>query len=95
MENKVKDMQPPKQDGREHVPAESFEGSRGGWNADDVASQASQQNEDEIQRQIKRGDETKGDADERDNAGSADLSDTPQGREEAKNDVKGKANTNG
>lgn len=95
MENKTKDIQPPKQEGRENIPAESFEGSRGGWKADDVASQASQQDEDEIQRQIKRGDETKGDANERDNAGSADSNDTPQGREEAKNDVKGKANTNG
>ena len=95
MENKANDVQPSQQDGRENVPAERFEGSRGGWEADEVAREASQQSEDEIQRQIKRGDETKGDADERDVAGTADSNDTPQGREEAKNDLKGKANTNG
>ena len=95
MENEAKDMHESTQNTRENVPVEHFEGKRDGWTADEVAREASQQQEDEIQRQIKRGDETKGDANERDIAGSADSNDTPQGREEAKNDVKGKANTNG
>lgn len=95
MENKSNSMQPPSQNAREKVPGEQFEGSRAGWKADEVAREASQQDEDEIQRQINRGDETKGDPNERDIAGSADSNETPQGREEAKNDLKGKANTNG
>ena len=95
MENKVKNTSQSAQDTRETVPLERFEGSRAGWDADEVAREASQQQEDEIQRQIKRGDETKGDPNVRDIAGSVDSNETPQGREEAKNDVSGKANTNG
>ena len=95
MENNNKHGHSTGEDTAEKVPAEQFEGSRNGWRADEVARQASQQDENEIQRQIKRGDETKGDADARDNAGSAAFKDTPQGREEAKNDVDGKANSNG
>jgi hypothetical protein len=95
MENKVKNTSQSAQDTRETVPLERFEGSRAGWYADEVAREASQQQEDEIQRQIKRGDETKGDPNVRDIAGSVDSNETPQGREEAKNDVSGKANTNG
>ena len=48
-----------------------------------------------IQRQTLRGDETKGNPDNRDHAGSADSKDTPQGREESKNDSQNKANLNG
>jgi hypothetical protein len=95
MENNSQGEHSASKDTAEKVPAEQFEGSRGGWEADEVAREASQQNEDEIQRQIKRGDETKGDSDTRDFVGSPDSNDTPQGREEAKNDVTGKANTNG
>ncbi len=74
---------------------EKAKGSREGWNIQELADEASQQNIDEIQRQTLRGDETKGDADERDNAGNIDKNETPQGREEAKNDLKDKANVNG
>lgn len=69
--------------------------SREGWNIDELADAASQKDFDEIQRETLRGDETKGDADERDNAGGADRKDTWQGREEAKNDLGDKANANG
>lgn len=69
--------------------------SREGWNVSELADEASQKDFDEIQRETLRGGETEGDADERDNAGSADRSETWQGREEAKNDTPGKANTNG
>ncbi len=65
-----------------------------GWNIKELANEASQIDEDEIQRQTLRGDETKGNPDDRDNAGSVNTDETPQGREEAKNDVQGKANTN-
>jgi hypothetical protein len=69
--------------------------NREGWKVEKLADEASQQDVDEIQRQTLRGDETKGDADERDAAGRVDSNETAQGREEAKNDVKGKANVNG
>lgn len=69
--------------------------SRQGWKVKDLADQGSQITEDQIQRQVLRGDETKGDPDERDNAGGVDSKDTPQGREEAKSDHKGAANNNG
>ncbi len=57
---------------------------RQGWSAEEVAEEASNQESDEIYRQISRGDETKGDADERDIAGSPENTETPQGREETK-----------
>ncbi len=63
-----------------------------GWNADELAEQASQQDEDAIQRQIKRGDETKGNADDRDDAGTVDNDDTAQGREEKKTKIKEQSN---
>lgn len=66
-----------------------------GWKIDKLAEESSQISGDEIQRQVLRGDETKGDADERDHAGRTQSKDTPQGREEAKPDHKGAANTNG
>ncbi|MEJ7847024.1 MAG: hypothetical protein WKF92_02930 [Pyrinomonadaceae bacterium] len=69
--------------------------SRQGWNAEDLADQGSQINEDEIQRQVLRGDESNGEPDDRDNAGRVESKDTPQGREEAKPDHKGAANDNG
>ena len=69
--------------------------SREGWNIEELADQASQKDFNEIQRETLRGDETEGDADERDNAGSADRNETWQGREEAKNDRGDKANVNG
>ena len=69
--------------------------NREGWNVQELADEASQKNVDEIQRETLRGDETEGDANERDIAGNADRNETPQGREEAKNDIAGKANANG
>jgi hypothetical protein len=65
------------------------------WDTGKLSEEASQKDADEIQRQTLRGDESKGNPDNRDHAGSADSKDTPQGREEAKNDAGGKANVNG
>jgi hypothetical protein len=90
-----KDTQPPVQTPREGLSQDQLEGDPQGWNLDDIAGQASQRSVDEIYREARRGDETEGDADERDAAGRSETKDTWQGREEAKNDIKGKANTNG
>lgn len=95
MQNEKGDMQPPMQDEREGQSLDQIEGNPQGWNLEDIANEASQRTTDEIYREGRRGDETEGDADERDEAGRSASKDTPQGREEAKNDVKGKANTNG
>ncbi|MBC7901229.1 MAG: hypothetical protein H7070_14380 [Saprospiraceae bacterium] len=69
--------------------------SKDGWKIEDLSDEASLAGEDQIKRQILRGDESKGDPDKRDNAGAADSEHTPQGREEAKPDHKGVANKNG
>lgn len=66
-----------------------------GWDPAKLSEEASQKDADEIQRQMNRGDESKGNPNARDNAGSVKSKDTAQGREEAKNDKKGKANVNG
>jgi len=95
MQKKEKDMQPPYQDEREGVSSKEATESSEGWQVQELGDEASQKNTDEIQRETLRGDETKGDADARDHAGSLESNETSQGREEAKNDVKGKANTNG
>lgn len=60
------------------------EAEREGWSAEELAEEASLQESDEITRQILRGDETKGDADERDVVGSVDSNETPHGRKEVK-----------
>lgn len=62
---------------------------REGWSEKDVFDEASNLPSDELQRQMRRGDETKGDADKRDIAGSVESIETPQGREEAKHERSG------
>ncbi len=94
MQEKVENSKSPSQDQRDGV-SQGDEGQRDEWSVKELADEASQIDENEIQRQLRRGDETKGDAEERDIAGRSASRDTPQGREEAKNDIKGKANTNG
>ena len=68
---------------------------RGEWSAERITDEASQRSGDEIERQIRRGNEARGDADERDIAGASEFEDTPHGREEAKKNQVGKANNNG
>lgn len=65
------------------------------WNVKELAEQGAHELTDTVERQVLRGDETKGDPDERDVVGNVDSSETPQGREEAKNDQRSKANRNG
>lgn len=60
---------------------------RGELSIEEIAEQSTNQPPDEIQRQMLRGDETRGDADKRDTAGSANSNKTPQRREEAKPDT--------
>lgn len=60
-----------------------------------LADEASLMERDEIQRRILRGDETKGEPDDRDIAGAVESSETPHGRENAKTIQKGVANKNG
>jgi len=67
----------------------------GRWDADDLGTEASQMDEDEVRRRMRRGDETSGDTESRDAAGAPASIDTPHGREESKNDEPGAANQNG
>lgn len=59
---------------------------RDGWTAEEVVEEGSYQEADDTVREILRGDETKGNPDDRDTAGSPHSDDTPHGREETKNE---------
>lgn len=95
MSEKFEDLKSSAQDRRDGLSRGKEDGERDEWNVKELSDEASQIDENEIQRQLRRGDETEGDADERDIAGRSESKDTPQGREEAKNDIKNKANVNG
>lgn len=60
----------------------------------EIIDQGSRPDEDAIQRQILRGDETEGDPDERDHAGAVDYEDTPHGAEERKTQIKKETHNN-
>lgn len=60
----------------------------------EIADQASQPDRDQILRQSLRGDETKGDPDERDVAGALDHGETPHGMEEKKHQIEKEAESN-
>jgi len=60
--------------------------NREGWSVEQVTDEATNKSSDETLRQILRGDETKGNPDDRDIIGGVNSKDTPQGREEAKKD---------
>jgi hypothetical protein len=97
-ENKVKDFQPPYQEEKEGLSSADASGgsdrpTKG--EIQDITDEASHRDADGILRQTLRGDETKGDADERDAAGATKFEDTPHGREETKKDKAGAANQNG
>lgn len=59
-----------------------------GLSAEEIIEQGSRPDADAIRRQILRGDETKGDADDRDVAGALDYEETPHGGEERKTQIK-------
>ncbi len=54
------------------------------WDAEQLAEESTNKPSDEIVREMKRGDETKGNADDRDIVGGVESKDTPHGREETK-----------
>jgi hypothetical protein len=95
---KAKDFQPPYEEEREGFSAgEAAEGldRPGRSEIKDITDEASHRDADGVLRQTLRGDETKGDPNERDVAGSTKFEDTPHGREETKKDKSGAANQNG
>src|SRR5215210_2574673 len=97
-EKKVRDFQPPYQEEREGFSSEEAAGGLerpGRSQIKDITDEASHRDADGVLRQTLRGDETEGDADERDVVGSTRSEDTPQGREETKKDKAGAANQNG
>lgn len=61
---------------------------------DDIIREGSKTDVDQVIRQTRRGDETKGDPDERDVAGAVDFEDTPHGWEERKHQVEKEASEN-
>jgi hypothetical protein len=71
------------------------EGSGTDLSRDEIAEQASKPDHEQIHRQTRRGDETKGDPDERDVAGAIDFEDTPHGWEERKHQVQQEAEGDG
>lgn len=72
-----------------------MENQQNKWKSDELGDEASLKSEDEIKREMLRGNEEEGDADKRDNAGAPDKDDTPHGREESKNDKDEVVNANG
>lgn len=73
-------MQPKKQSESDEFPSVK----RDKWDAETISDESVNQTPDEIVRQVLRGDESKGEADNRDTAGASKSNDTPQGREETK-----------
>lgn len=64
---------------------------RDGWKAEKIVEESANKNSDDTVREILRGDETEGNPNERDIAGSPESEDTPHGREEEKkNQIGGK-----
>jgi hypothetical protein len=55
---------------------------RNNWSAEELGEESSYEDETEIKRRLARGDETVGNPDERDVAGSVPVEDTPEGRED-------------
>lgn len=60
---------------------------RQGWSAEEISEEAANKQPDDIAREFLRGDETKGNPDERDIAGSVSFNETPHGRKERKHEV--------
>ena len=97
-DHKVKDHQPPFQEEREGFSSAEVSDGLDRPNKKEIADitdEASHRDPDGILRQTLRGDESKGNPDNRDVAGATSFDDTPHGREETKNDQAGAANQNG
>jgi hypothetical protein len=97
-DNKVKDFQPPYQEERDGFSTEDLaEGldrpSRS--EIEEITDEGIHRDPNGVLRRTLRGDESKGDPDERDIAGATAFEDTAHGREETKNDKAEAANQNG
>lgn len=57
---------------------------RQNWDAERVSEESANKPSDDIVREMLRGDESKGNPDDRDVAGGVESADTPHGREETK-----------
>lgn len=66
-----------------------------GLNVKEIHQEGVNELPDDMLRRTMRGNEAKGNPDNRDIVGGVDSSETPQGREESKNDTGSKANKNG
>ena len=73
-------MQTERKEGSERIPNVE----RDDWNVKELAEESANKPTDETLREVLRGAETKGDAEERDIVGRVDSNETQQGREEAK-----------
>ncbi len=69
--------------------------NREDWSVAQLSEEAVNELPDDMLRRVLREDEDKGSPDERDFVGKAHSNETPQGREEAKNDTASKVNING
>ena len=97
-DQKVKDFQPPAEEAREGFSQQEIAEGLDRPDKEEIegiTDQGSYQEPDDSLRRTLRGDETKGDPDDRDVAGATNFKDTAHGREEAKNDKAGAANQNG
>ena len=95
---KVKDFQPPYQEARDGFSREEIADGIERPSREEIKNitdEGSLRDADGALRQTLRGDESKGDPDERDIAGATASDDTPHGREETKKDKAGAANQNG
>ena len=68
---------------------------RQGWKVEDLIKESSNELPDDTLQRTLRGSKDKENSNERDIVGKANSNETPQGREEAKNDTRSKANRNG
>ncbi len=57
------------------------------WDAEQLSNESANKSSDDTVREMLRGDETKGNADNRDIAGGVESVDTPHGREETKKNI--------
>jgi hypothetical protein len=67
---------------------ETSDPQKDNFTASEIAEEGSLNDPDDVQRQMLRGDESKGDPDQRDNAGSPDHDETPHGYAETKTQIK-------
>ena len=58
--------------------------ARENWNTEELTEESANEGSDETVRRVLRGEEEKGNPNDRDVAGASDFEDTPQGREENK-----------